>query len=165
MCVICINVTGFTGDVRFNPWLTNLARRPFASRKTTNVQRKIKDRGATQGDFSAVFHTALRDVCQLQRGCHIGRFRSRLGERIMGASSSQILSTQHAHDSSRPQPWKAAVREPTWSVKSLLALGQWSAQSYYAHICHTGAVTLSENVMLRVGKAVNILPIVLCTNA
>lgn len=70
-----------------------------------------------------------------------------------------------AHSSSQPQQWAVPVEEPTWRGKSLLALGQRSAQPSNAHVRHTGVMTLSEYFMLRVGKAVNILPVVVHTNA
>lgn len=165
MCAISINVTGFIGEVRFTLGSQAWHKGPLLPGRQWMCEGRSRTGELPRGTSLQSFTQHSADVCQLQRGCHIGRFRSRLGERTMGPSSSQILSTQHAHNSGQPQPWKAVVGEPTWSVKSLLALGQWSAQSHYAHICHTGVVTLSENFMLRLGKAVNILSIVTCTNA
>lgn len=161
MCTVSINVTGSIGEVRFRPGSQLQHKGPLLHRRRMckgGVWRTEKiRRGTALQSFTQhleMFASCKEPLVQEDLGAGEGK----------GSQQFTGLNTQHSQQHLTPS-WKAAVEEPTWSVKSLLALGQWCAQSYRAHICHTAVVTLSENVMLRVGGTVNILPIVLCTSA
>lgn len=124
MCAISINTNGFTGEWRVTPGFTTPAQKPLASQKTTDVRRSIKDRGDTQRYFSGAFQKTLGgNVCRLQRDWYRGRFGSRLG------AGSQDPAVHKSSQQQLTPTMKTAVEEPTQSVKSLPALGQW-----YAHV-------------------------------
>lgn len=146
MCAISINPSRFIGEVRFT-LIHKSGTRALCFTEDHELQRKIKDSGAKLP--RGVCLQSFMHCSEIFASCkEAARQKDEGAGRGKDHGTWQFMSPQHralTTDSSWLQ---------LWTVQSLLAIGQWSAPFYYAHICHAAVVTLPENFMLRLGKTV-----------